>query len=174
MGNFLCLDVASTTRFIRDYIMSSTDDTDTTIQFTDLTTSLPVPELTVSQPQLDSCGDRDLAEAQRQCQEILRELFPQYRFSRCCPPFLVNPESSNRLDLELYCPNLGIAVEYHGRHHFMYDPTVHRSINDFHLTQLCDTLKKNLCERHDVNLVIVPYFTPNIRDYLTDTFKRCR
>jgi hypothetical protein len=169
MGNWLCLDVATATQFLRHYIIASGDDLDIApiIQVTTSPPPPPVLELVMSQPQLDASADRDPAEAHRECHEILQELFPMYRFRRCCPPFLINPESTDPMSLELYCPDLGLAVEYHDRHHFLYDPAVHRSIDDFRLTQLCDGLKKKLCDRHDVKLIIVPYSTPHLRDYLT-------
>ena len=146
MGNLLCLDLITPARSLRDFYWGSSSEPGNSSEVN------------------DCCLDP--AEGQRQCLDTLRELFPERRFRRCCPPFLLHPEASGYMDLDLYCAELGLAVEYNAKHHFMYDPQVHQSIDDFRTGQRRDDLKKQLCERHGVQLIVVPYYIQDIREYL--------
>lgn len=105
------------------------------------------------------CGHKD---GQQECHNILKELFPDKTFSRCRPPFLLN----TNLELDLYCPDLGLAVQYNGREHYEYDPIFHKSFQDFTDLLREDTTRIELCAKNGINLIIVPYNIPDIQSYL--------
>jgi hypothetical protein len=168
MGNLLCFDWSATTHQLSNVVNDWLSETavQPSIDRIDLTTPLDPPE----NQDRDQDRNRNPADIQQQCYRTLQELFPQHRFRRCCPPFLLNSDGTTSLgpiELDLYCSELGVAVEYRDRYHYIYDPAVHHSIDDFQTLQRRDIIKQALCMRHDVRLVVIPYTIDDIPEYLT-------
>ena len=92
---------------------------------------------------------------------ILETIFHPASFPTCCPPFL------ERLQLDGYCLDLGLAFEYQGEQH--YDPE-----NYFHFGQASsfraqrerDARKVDLCTEAGVRLLIVPCFVNDKRTFV--------
>jgi hypothetical protein len=61
------------------------------------------------------------------------------------------------MQLDWFCPKLGIAYEYQGRQHYEYSPYFHKSKKVFKYLQECDALKKELCEKHGITLIHIRY-----------------
>ena len=101
---------------------------------------------------------------EQECHRILKEIFPNKTFSRCKPPFLLN----SKLELDMYCPDLGLAVQYYGSQYYEYDCTYHKSLQEFTDFLRQNSLRVELCARNGINLVTIPYNIPNIRSYLID------
>jgi hypothetical protein len=81
-------------------------------------------------------------------------------FPKTKPPWLINPETGRRLELDCYCEKLNIAIEYQGEGHFIYMPTrYHRKgIQEFEDQKFRDGIKKRICIENGVKLICVPYW----------------
>lgn len=104
------------------------------------------------------CKDCYLNEKNRseQCarqiiEDIYNKLFPNIR-----PHFLKNPDTNKNLELDMYNEELKLAFEYNGEQH--YKPIEYfGGEKEFHKRQKLDILKKELCEKNNIKLVIIPY-----------------
>jgi len=85
------------------------------------------------------------------CRSILQEL-TGYQFIKIRPSFLQG------LELDGYCEELKIAFEYQGEQHYYYNPHFHRNgIRDLISQNLRDKIKKNICDKTRIRLIIIPY-----------------
>lgn len=118
-----------------------------------------------SQPQ--STSTRKVSVGESKCRQVLESLFPGYTFATVRPDFLKNPKTGRNLELDCYCPDLNLAVEYQGEQHYRYPNPYHHSAEDFYGQLERDRIKQELCTRHGVTLIQVPYSVGSIRNYLT-------
>lgn len=74
------------------------------------------------------------------------------------PPWLVNPTTKRRLELDMYSAEHRIAFEYDGAQHDVFTPHFHGNDADrLRYRQLLDRLKTELCREHGVLLVRIPW-----------------
>lgn len=99
------------------------------------------------------------SKAEARCREIIERLtekkFPSGRYE-----FLTNPETNKRLELDMYCPEMGLAIEYQGEQHYKYvegKGPFHACEKDFINQVRRDSFKKEMCQRLGIYLIIVPY-----------------
>jgi len=78
-------------------------------------------------------------------------------FDKIRPPFLVNPETNRRLELDCYNEELSIGVEYSGVQHFEFPNPFHRTLNEFHAQLRRDQYKAQQCQQRGVHLIVVPF-----------------
>lgn len=103
------------------------------------------------------------------CKQALERIYSPYTFHSTWPNWLRNPETGCVLELDLYNEELGIAVEFHGKQHYVYTPHFHRKgISDFQSQVRRDHYKIDLCDQNGVWLIVVPYNTPEdkIENYI--------
>lgn len=79
---------------------------------------------------------------------------PQYRYDDC--------RDINPLPFDFYLPDYNILIEIDGEQHFMPINFSGKS-NDiaeknFEITQFHDTIKNEYCEKHNINLIRIPYW----------------
>ena len=92
------------------------------------------------------------------CKSILERVTQMpFRKTRAIP-WLVNPHTKRRLELDLYNASLNVGLEFDGVQHFKYIQGVHKSIDVFQKMQERDTLKTNLCKSHGLKLIRIPYW----------------
>lgn len=85
------------------------------------------------------------------CLEYLNEIC-EYNFVKNRPMFLEG------LELDCFCPEMNIALEYQGEQHYKYISHFHRNgEEDFIKQQERDKKKKDLCEKNGIALIIVSY-----------------
>ena len=90
-----------------------------------------------------------------ECRRILEDIF-NIPFNTVRPSFLKNPTTGKNLELDMYNPNLNLAVEYQGAQHRIYTPFFHKDYTDF-LNQLeRDKFKKDKCRELGIDLICVP------------------
>lgn len=90
------------------------------------------------------------------------EFYFQKPFSKTRPDFLRNPVTGENLELDLYNPELKLAIEYNGAQHYQFNSFMHKNSRDrFQNQQYRDLIKKDLCEKQGITLVVVPYTIPN-------------
>jgi very-short-patch-repair endonuclease len=107
-----------------------------------------------------------------ECQKALQDLYPRYQFEKVRPPFLRNPRTGRNLELDFYCPELRLAVEFQGRQHYVYDKHFHKSQEDFYEQLERDRIKQELCTQHGIRLITVPYTVSDVKEYLRWTTRR--
>ena len=91
------------------------------------------------------------------CKNVLHDMYPEYVFQKKRPTWLQNPNSGYCLEIDLYCDELKLAIEYQGRQHYAYIPYFHKDSNDFKKQQIRDAIKKELCIKNNVKLIAIPY-----------------
>jgi hypothetical protein len=74
-------------------------------------------------------------------------------FVKCRPDFLRNPSTGACLELDGYCPELGIAFEHHGQQHYFKS---FLSNEDLKYRQRLDNIKVELCQKYEIKLLIIP------------------
>ena len=95
------------------------------------------------------------------CKNYLEHLFER-PFQKCRPPFLYNTVTHDNLELDMFNPDLMLACEYNGRQHYEYIPFLHgNSRTNFHNQMYRDKEKRELCAKHGVRLITVPYTVPH-------------
>jgi len=110
------------------------------------------------------------------CKQYIELIFER-PFQKCRPPFLYNAVTDDYLELDMYNSDLNIAIEYNGRQHYEYVPFLHNnSRTNFHNQKYRDEKKKELCVKHNVSLIIVPYTVPHekIPDFIRQEIQRLR
>lgn len=109
-----------------------------------------------------------------ECRRVLQEIF-RLPFKSARPDFLKNPVTGNRFNLEIdcYCPELKLGVEYQGAQHYKYIPYFHKNKEAFRNQCYRDDMKKRMCRDHGVRLIEVPHTVriPDIRAFIV---KKCR
>lgn len=76
-------------------------------------------------------------------------------------PWLKNPQTGATLELDMYCPELRLAIEYNGPTHYdfpnQYHPETAEGWEKFRGVVERDEMKLNLCDENGVHLIVVPY-----------------
>jgi len=94
---------------------------------------------------------------EQRCKEFLEFLFKK-PFEKARPPFLVNPVTNQALELDCFNEELKLAVEYNGKQHYEYNKMMHQnSRHSFQNQQYRDLMKKDMCDKNGIRLIIVPY-----------------
>lgn len=109
--------------------------------------------------------------SEEECRVIIESIFKN-KFPTKRPDFLNNPLSKKNLELDCYCEELGIALEYNGIQHYKFPNPFHKNILEFKKQLQRDEYKKNMCRINDVLLIIIPYDMKKnkIRQYIIDCY----
>lgn len=113
-----------------------------------------------------------ISKGQLECARVLKKLFPRHEFKTMRPDFLKNPKTRRNLELDLYCPELQLAVEYNGAQHYVFTPMYHASPAKFEEQVYRDKLKRRLCKKHNVKLIVVPYSVGDIEEFIRKELSR--
>lgn len=115
---------------------------------------------------LPDAADACESQGESVCREIIQRLTGR-DFLRCRPDFLLNPDTGRPLELDGFCPELGLAFEYQGAQHYKYVPHFHPGgVSDLLAQQRRDLWKREMCEAHGVNLIIVPFYVDELDEFL--------
>jgi hypothetical protein len=78
------------------------------------------------------------------------------------PDFLKNPETNRCLEIDAYHPGLKIGIEYNGIQHYKFPNHIHFDTPEgkkaFRDGLARDLLKKDLCKKHGITLIDIPYW----------------
>lgn len=96
------------------------------------------------------------------------------RFDKCRPSFMRNHITGSNLELDCFNAELNLAVEYNGNQHYVYSPYFHKTKQDFYNLCYRDEMKRRLCEKNGIHLIIVPYTVEleNIETYIKNKLRR--
>lgn len=108
------------------------------------------------------------SECRRVAEMLTGKSFPKRR-----PNFLRNSITDANLEIDCYCDELKIGIEYNGRQHYQYVPHFHSSKDAFYTTKYRDEMKSRLCKENGVKLIVVPYTVEvkDIENYLKKLLK---
>jgi len=111
---------------------------------------------------------------EQMCKQILEEYFDK-PFISIRPTFLKNQVTDSNLELYCYNEELNLALEFNGKQHYEYTPHFHKTRDTFHNLKYRDILKKQMCEKNNVNLIVVPYYEADnykkLKQYLINKLK---
>lgn len=97
------------------------------------------------------------SKGESKCKEFV-EFFFQQPFDKCRPQFLQNPVTKENLELDMFNADLALGIEYNGAQHYNYNSFMHNNSKDkFYNQQYRDLIKKDLCEKNNIRLIVVPY-----------------
>lgn len=109
----------------------------------------------------------NISRGEAECGRVLSLLFPGHLFqNQVRPSWLLYGYPGRRtpprpLELDYYCPELKLAVEYHGEQHRKVVPLFHgydeHAFMRFRGQLLRDAAKGLMCRGHGVDLIIVWY-----------------
>jgi very-short-patch-repair endonuclease len=91
------------------------------------------------------------------CQKIIEEIYPNNKFQKIRPNWLKNTDTNKNMELDIYCNELKIAIEYNGKQHYEYIEYFHRNENNFNKQCERDKLKNELCIKNGIKLITIPY-----------------
>lgn len=120
---------------------------------------------------------RFVSKGEKKCCDTLERIYGA-KFTSTWPTWLRNPETNRTLELDCYNDDLKIAVEYNGIQHYKWPNFTNQSYQEFINQVRRDTLKANLCDKHGVYLITVPYNVPHdkipayITSYLPETIRK--
>jgi hypothetical protein len=85
--------------------------------------------------------------------------------------WLINPITKRRLEIDCYCDELKLGVEYNGIQHYK---NTNRFGGDLEHRVYLDTVKKKLCYQNNVTLMIIPYTvtTKHLCPYIISKLER--
>lgn len=121
----------------------------------------------VNKPYFPSGQKKSESKGEMECRRVVEE-YTGKPFPKARPNFLRNEITGGSHNLELDCFNsdLKIAVEYNGEQHYKYIPYFHKTKDAFYNLKYRDDMKKRLCSKNGVRLIVVPYTVKDIKSYL--------
>jgi hypothetical protein len=100
------------------------------------------------------------SKGERHCVEFLNMLFVGNNFKKARPSWLKNPETGRSLELDAYCPELSLALEYNGYQHFVYPNVFNGSLDSFLEQRKRDEIKENILKEKGIYLIKISYLIP--------------
>ncbi len=94
--------------------------------------------------------------SEQKCRNIAEKIFEGFTFETVRPNFLKYKRGHN-LELDMYNPDLKLAIEYQGVQHYKYTPFFHKTEQDFQDLKERDEWKKRRCAEEGIILITVPY-----------------
>jgi hypothetical protein len=85
-------------------------------------------------------------------------------------------ENGAYLELDCFSKKLLVACEFSGIQHYKFNEFFHGSLSGFHEQRYRDDMKKSLCLKFGVKLIVVPYTIKQdaIRSYIIEQAKKLR
>ena len=107
------------------------------------------------------------------CRKIIEKIYGK-KFPTIRPDFLKSPMTKKNLELDCYCEELNIALEYNGQQHYKYTPHFHKRKKNFYSQVHRDDWKRKRCRELGIRLIEVPYWvTPiDLEEYITRELKK--
>ena len=139
----------------------------------------PMIPLHIIQNDYKNIPKKQQSKGEAECQRIVEEMFGVPFETQVRLPELLNPLTKQLLEIDIYYENdghlegcvgfRGLGIEYHGRQHYEYVPFFHKKgPKDLQYQQWKDNLKVDLCDKHGIYLITVPYTVPvnRIKEYI--------
>ena len=113
------------------------------------------------------------SKGERECRRVLESLFGE-SFPNTRPMYMQNEITKEKLELDCYNEKIGLALEYNGKQHYEYNSFFHSSYAEFKEQQYRDFMKKSLCDRYGIKLIVVPYTIKleDIEEYIINDLRK--
>jgi hypothetical protein len=108
---------------------------------------------------------------EEECRDILELIFSK-PFPKKKPKWLKIPDARN-LELDGYNKDLGLAFEYDGGQHY-YPVNFWGGEEYFELIQKRDKAKDIICKENSVQLIRIPYFVTNKKEFIVSELMKLR
>ena len=112
------------------------------------------------------CNYCNNSKLELQTRELCKKLF-NVEFEKIRPSWLKNKDGIN-LELDLYNKDLKLAFEICGEQHYEFIKMIHGTQEQFERQQNYDKLKKELCVKNGVTLIVIPYNVTNLEEYVKE------
>lgn len=89
------------------------------------------------------------------CRKYIEYLF-DLPFRKVMPDWLIN-EEGNKIELDGYNEQLGVAFEADGKQHTHFIEYFHKTVENFEKRQQMDFIKDKLCKERGIILIRIPY-----------------
>ena len=109
---------------------------------------------------------------QKSFENRIRKILTNYfnkEFICVRPNWLKNPLTSRNLEIDMYCEELKLGLEYHGTQHIKYLPHFHKTEQRFKDQLLRDQIKARLCKEHGIKLIIIYHYEIEQADDILDS-----
>lgn len=94
---------------------------------------------------------------EERCRTILEKLYKGHKFHSVRPTWLRNPATNRCLELDCYCHDLRLALEYQGKQHYQ-KTKFHDTKKDVIYQFRKDQWKAKRCQELGITLLQVPYW----------------
>jgi hypothetical protein len=84
---------------------------------------------------------------------------------------LINPETNQYLEFDIFIPSLNLAFEYHEQHHYIQAAYVNKPLEEI---KERDQLKLDLANHLGITLIIIPCWWDRTAESLIATIKKIR
>ena len=83
-------------------------------------------------------------------------LFPQFHiYENYFHPYIYRPSTNSLMELDIFIPELSIAFEYQGEHHYHENP---RAFGSIEITEWKDEEKAQICGINQISIIPIPYW----------------
>lgn len=112
------------------------------------------------------------SKGENECRRVMEKITGK-PFMKVRPQWLKNPVTKTFLELDIYNPELNLAVEYNGIQHDKFVKHFHGTKEAFRNMQYRDYIKGHLCEKNGTYLIIVRSVIKNkdLESYLVKEYK---
>lgn len=109
---------------------------------------------------------------EERCRAILEKIYKK-KFPSVRPTWLRNPATKRCLELDCYCHELRIALEYNGRQHYQ-KTGFHKTKNDVIYQFRKDQWKLKKCQELGIHVISVPYWVrpEELENYIRQNLKK--
>lgn len=114
-------------------------------------------------------GKPDKSEGEKQCAQILANLTDK-EFETIRSPDLINPETGQMMEIDVYNDELKLGLEYNGPQHYEFPNWTNCSYDEFRKQIARDEIKRMKCQENGIKLIEVPYTVKEVElyDYILD------
>lgn len=124
-------------------------------------------EITLSNLNLNRwCPHCSTRKMERYTKELVQTITNK-KFIKIRPDWLKNKEGNN-LELDMYCEELKLAIEYNGIQHYKFSSYFYKDEASFQKRLDDDKLKAQLCTNNKIDLIVVPYTVKDVKKYIID------
>ena len=109
---------------------------------------------------------RQTSRREEECRRILEDHYKVPFEPTRTVPWLTNPETGRKLELDGYNADLRIAFEYNGVQHYDYPNHVHKNEGEFIAQKRRDLFKHKQCDANGVYLITIPHTVKDLHAHI--------